>query len=118
MDWISLIVVPIINVLLAKCLPKRTTQTPQEYLRSQYDAKTKTFDEGVVRDTVAVVKKSIAKAKRKMTRAERKSVSTPDASEIRQIAIARLTAAMKAPASTTAQWMAVAAHFDENGEAV
>ena len=118
MDW-SLIIGPILNVLLAKCFKQSTnTADAKAYLKSRYNAATKTFDEALVKSTMQQCKRAIVKAKRSRPKAERRTCPDYTPAELRDMAIAKLTAAMRAPEATIAGVMAVADSFhDSDGDA-
>ena len=113
MDW-GILIGPILNMVLAQCLKKTAPSTDvKTYLRARYNATTKTFDEPLVKSTMKQVRKAINHAKRQVSKAERKTCPNYQPSEIRQMAIDKLTAAMKAPDAVVAGVMAAAATFAE-----
>jgi hypothetical protein len=115
MDW-QIIIGPILNLLLAKCFGQTSSGDPKEYLKSRYNSASKTFDEPLVKSTMQQVRRSIVRAKRSRPKHERRMCPNYTQAEIRDMAVAKLTAAMRAPDAVVMGVMAQASLLDDGGD--
>lgn len=113
MSW-DLIIIPIVQVLLAKCFQQiNPQQTPQQYLRSKYDSDTHTFDSKVLRDATRQVRRAALKAKKQASKAERKTFPKYSQLDYQNMAYEQLVKAMKAEPHVIASVMSIARAFPD-----
>ena len=98
MDWSSLIG-KLLETLLGQCWSQTTDAgtDPQAYLRRNYNPGSNTFTESLVKSTMRQTRRAIARAKKGAPKAERKTCPDYGPAAIREMAIAKLLAAMNSP---------------------
>lgn len=82
--------------------PDGTTETPQEYLRSEYDEATGKFPEALVHSALHQTRKAHSKARRQLRPVERRTIPSLTRAELVKITEDHLLKAMNADATEVA----------------
>lgn len=102
--------------MLAKCQSQTSSEDPQEFLKSHYDASTGKFDPDVVRDAIPATRRATRKAYRAATREEQRDWPRLDRRGFYELAETNLKEAMEAPPEKVAAVMSSAQTLPDGDE--
>lgn len=115
MDWAAL-VIPILQAFLVKCWDKTSSEDPQEYLRSNYDAASGKFDRDVVVDSIPQTRRAVRKARQKLNRDERREFPKYSRAELYELTEKGLIESMNAPPEAVGSVRAMAAGLPDDDD--
>lgn len=115
MDWTALII-KYLDPILAKCLSQFSSETPQEYLRANYNAESNTMDPSVVRDAIPATMKAIRKARRALHPRNRRDFPVYSREDVRAMTEKRLIDAMDASEAQVSAVQTAAATLVDDDE--
>lgn len=115
MDFTALII-SLLQPLLLKCWDKTSTEDPQEFLRSNYDATTGKFDRDVVEDSIPQTRRAVRKARQRLNRDERRQFPRYGRAELYELAERNLLESMNAPPSAVGAVRALAERLPDDDD--
>lgn len=115
MDFTALII-SLLQPLLLKCWDKTSTEDPQEFLRSNYDATIGKFDRDVVEDSIPQTRRAVRKARQRLNRDERRQFPKYSKTELYELTEKGLLESMNAPPETVGSVRAMAAGLPDDDD--
>lgn len=115
MEFLPLIL-NFLQPFLLKCFEKTSTEDPQEFLRSNYDAASGKFDRDVVIDSIPQTRRAVRKARQRLNRDERREFPKYSKAELYELTEKGLLESMNAPPSAVSSIRAMAAGLPDDDD--